>query len=73
MHSKLKTAATIAIMSLVVGCGEKATEMTDQAATSGEGDVLLAEWVGPYGGVPAFDQMDLEGVRPALEAGMALN
>ncbi|MGB5660515.1 MAG: M3 family metallopeptidase [Thermoanaerobaculia bacterium] len=47
--------------------------MTDQAATSGEGDVLLAEWVGPYGGVPAFDQMDLEGVRPALEAGMALN
>ncbi|NHZ72842.1 MAG: M3 family peptidase, partial [Nitrospirae bacterium] len=73
MHSKLKAAAAIAMMTLVVGCGEKSTEMTDQAATTGEGNVLLAEWVGPYGGVPAFDQMDLEVVKPALEAGMAMN
>ncbi|MGB5573182.1 MAG: M3 family metallopeptidase [Thermoanaerobaculia bacterium] len=47
--------------------------MTDKTANSGQDNILLAEWVGPYGGVPAFDQMDLEGVRPALEAGMALN
>ncbi len=33
----------------------------------------MAEWVGPYGGVPAFDRVDLEDVKPALEAGMALN
>ena len=32
---------------------------------------LLAEWTGPYGGVPAFDRMDLAALKPALEAGMA--
>ena len=32
---------------------------------------LLAEWTGPYGGVPAFDTMSLEALEPAVEAGMA--
>jgi peptidyl-dipeptidase Dcp len=32
---------------------------------------LLAEWTGLYGGVPAFDRMELGGLKPALEAGMA--
>ena len=32
---------------------------------------LLAEWTGPYGGVPAFDAMDLEELPEALDAGMA--
>lgn len=36
-------------------------------------NTLLAEWTGPYGGVPAFDQMRLEDVKPALEEGMARN
>ncbi len=38
------------------------------AATS---NVLLAEWTGPFGGVPAFDKMDLAALKPALEEGMA--
>jgi peptidyl-dipeptidase Dcp len=45
------------------------------AADGGENalktNVLLAEWPGPYGGVPAFDKMDLDALKPALEAGMA--
>jgi peptidyl-dipeptidase Dcp len=36
-----------------------------------ETNALLAEWTGPYGGVPAFDEMDLALLEPALEAGMA--
>ena len=32
---------------------------------------LLAEWSGLYGGVPAFDRMELGRLKPALEAGMA--
>jgi peptidyl-dipeptidase Dcp len=32
---------------------------------------LLQEWTGPYGGVPAFDKMKLEELKPALEQGMA--
>jgi len=30
-------------------------------------NVLLAEFKGPYGGVPAFDKMDLAALKPALE------
>ncbi|MEE9383776.1 MAG: M3 family metallopeptidase [Nannocystaceae bacterium] len=33
-------------------------------------NVLLADWTGPYGGVPAFDRMDLSALKPALNAGM---
>jgi peptidyl-dipeptidase Dcp len=38
-----------------------------------EENVLLKEWTGPYGGVPAFDKMDLAYVKPALEKGMAMH
>ncbi|HEX2091144.1 MAG TPA: M3 family metallopeptidase, partial [Longimicrobiaceae bacterium] len=34
---------------------------------------LLAEWTGPYGGVPPFDRVRVEHFRPALEAAMAEN
>ena len=36
-------------------------------------NVLLAEFQGPYGGVPAFDKMDLATLKPALEWGMEKN
>jgi peptidyl-dipeptidase Dcp len=32
---------------------------------------VMAEWTGPYGGVPAFDQVRVEHFVPALEAAMA--
>ncbi len=32
---------------------------------------LLAEWQGPYGGVPAFDRMEMGQIQQAMEAGMA--
>jgi len=32
---------------------------------------LLQEWTGPYGGVPAFDEMKLEDLQPAMEQAMA--
>ena len=46
------------------------------AAQSGGVDLpssnpLLQEWTGPYGGVPAFDRMDLDDLEPAVEAAMA--
>jgi peptidyl-dipeptidase Dcp len=34
---------------------------------------LLAEWSGPYGGVPPFDRVKVADFKPALEAGMAEN
>ena len=34
---------------------------------------LLQKWQGPYGGVPAFDKMDLKDIMPALDRAMAEN
>lgn len=36
-------------------------------------NVLLKEWTGPYGGVPAFHQMKVEDVKWAMLQGMELN
>ena len=36
-------------------------------------NIFLAEWTGPFEGTPAFDKMDLTQLKPALEAGMAMN
>jgi len=36
-------------------------------------NLLLKEWTGPYGGVPAFDQMKVEDVKSAMIQGMELN
>ena len=44
----------------------------DSPMTAGtDQNPLLQDWTGPYGGVPAFDRMDLDHLEPALEAGMA--
>lgn len=32
---------------------------------------LLTEWTGPFGGVPAFHRLELDALKPALEAAMA--
>ena len=37
------------------------------------GNPLLREWVGPYGGVPPFDQIKVEHFEPALETAMQEN
>ena len=36
-------------------------------------NILLEEWTGPYGGVPAFDKMKIADIKPAFEKAMALN
>lgn len=46
------------------------TEMIEQNETD---SLLLQEWQGPYGGVPAFDQMDLDKLQPAMEKAMKMH
>ncbi len=43
------------------------------AADNDAGNILLSDYDGPYGGAPHFDEMDLAGLKPALEAAMARN
>ena len=56
---------------LLTGCGPRSTSITEAEPAlkveriAMEND-LLEEWEGPYGGVPAFDEMDLEELRPAM-------
>jgi len=55
------------------GAGAMADGQSEGEYTTAETNPLLAEWDGPYGGVPAFDQMELVYLKPALEVAMARN
>ncbi len=63
----------VALVFAAAGCARPQTDamLTTDPTTVAEANPLLQEWTGPYGGVPAFDQMDLADLEPALEAGMA--
>ena len=65
-------AALVAVDAGATGAPEAGAEPVEDAAAaaSPETNALLAEWVGPFGGVPAFDKMDLAALKPALETGM---
>lgn len=63
MRSTLALSALLALSPAV-------TAQTD-GSTAVDANPLLQEWTGPYGGVPAFDRMDLVDLEPAIEAGMA--
>ncbi len=45
----------------------------EEKAEAMNANVLLEEWTGPYGGVPAFDKMNINDVKHALEVGMQQN
>ncbi len=64
----LRRARTLLPLFLLAACQSGPT--VDSAAAHPD-HPLLAPWTGPYGGVPAFDRMDLAALRPAIEAGMA--
>jgi len=49
--------------------GAEPLEMSE--ANSVPDNILLAAWTGPYGGVPAFDQMNLADVETAMDTAMA--
>jgi len=67
--TKLKTVCVAIFLSglLLGSCTSNENE------TMNTENVMLQEWTGPYGGVPAFDKMDLSDVKPALEKGMELS
>ncbi len=67
-------AAGLVILGSLAASTLQATNMDDASGGTALGsNVFLAEWTGPYGGVPAFDRMELGALKPALEAGMAKN
>ena len=66
----------MSLKSLVAGAAVAATLAAVTAANATEAEStaaspLLAPWTGPYGGVPPFDRVQVEHLKPALEAAMA--
>lgn len=63
----------LTVLSAVVlaSCGapEKKEEMKEEKTDN----ILLAEWTGDYGGVPAFDKMEVADVKEAMQKGMEMN
>jgi peptidyl-dipeptidase Dcp len=55
-----------AFVAILAACKQESNEMKEE-------NILLQEWTGPYGGVPAFDKVKLEDVKPAMLRGMELN
>ncbi len=53
----------LCIFSIVLSCKNKKSAS----------NVLLQEWTGPYGGVPAFDKMQVADIQSAVEQGMKEN
>ena len=65
----LKTITIFSVVTILISCNqtkEKEEKMQTQ-------NILLQKWTGPYGGVPAFDKMNIDDIKPALEKGMEEN
>ncbi|MGA9588632.1 MAG: M3 family peptidase, partial [Salegentibacter sp.] len=69
---KLKTIRNLGVLALVT-----VTAWSGNAQNPKQKDtmnnVLLAEWQGPFSGVPAFDEMQVDLVKPAIEKGMQMH
>jgi peptidyl-dipeptidase Dcp len=70
--------AGMAALAAMAGCAttspvNDATTMGYAAAQTSTVNPLLAEWAGPYGGVPPFHRVEVADFAPALEAAMAEN
>ena len=55
----------LSLLTLIISCKKDIKTQPKNA--------LLQEWQGPYGGVPAFDTMDVKDIQEAVETGMELN
>ena len=53
----------------LISCNQNPKEETNMDSSN----ILLEQWTGPYGGVPAFDKMNIDNIKPALEIGMEQN
>ncbi len=68
MINYLRTKQLLLIL-LCLGAFISCTQKTEEPTID---NILLKEWTGPYGGVPAFDKMKVEDVKDAMLQGMAL-
>ncbi len=68
-NKSIKLTLAVASAFLIMSCNQNKETVSDKELSN----VLLQEWTGPYGGVPAFDKMNINDIKSALEKGMELN
>ncbi|TPH15020.1 M3 family metallopeptidase [Litorilituus lipolyticus] len=68
------------VSSILMGCSTsddtanaQASAVVEKSAVEQSKALLLAEWQGPFQGVPAFDKVTIDGIIPAMEHAMAIN
>lgn len=79
---KLKLIATTALAAALLACSPQTSDNSQTEAVKSElqlkideqiaGKPMLAEWTGPYGGVPPWDQLDTATFEDDLTLGMEL-
>ncbi|WP_179019319.1 M3 family metallopeptidase [Winogradskyella forsetii] len=70
MISKSIKCALICSIVLLSSCKKETKETTENKMSD---NLLIQEWTGPYEGVPAFDKISVEAIKPAMEEAMKLN
>ncbi|MFT6997701.1 MAG: peptidyl-dipeptidase Dcp [Cryomorphaceae bacterium] len=61
------------LLSLTIVAMTCCTQEPEESKETLIDNILLMPWTGPYGGVPAFDQMKVADVKAAMLQGMELN
>jgi len=69
MNVKLKKGLSVFALVSVIGY----THGQEKEKQPMNDNPLLSEWTGPYAGVPAFDEMQVDLVKPAIRKGMELH
>lgn len=70
-----KSIKTIIFCSIILlsSCKDVKNTKEEKPMTNTSDNILLQEWEGPYQGVPAFDKMNVDDVKNAVETGIKLN
>ncbi|WP_299101572.1 M3 family metallopeptidase [uncultured Winogradskyella sp.] len=69
ISKSLKTTLIFSIV-LFASCKEETTKTPKTAMSN---NVLIQEWTGPYEGVPSFDKISIDAIKPAVEEAMQLH
>jgi len=69
MNPRLKKGLSVFALVSIIGY----THGQEKEKKSMNTNPLLSEWTGPYQGVPAFDEMQVDLIKPAIRKGMELH
>ena len=72
MNKLLLPTLFVSLMASTTSCDNTKEENNSIVIDRTTNNLLVKEWTGSYGGVPQFDQMQLDSLKPALLKGMDL-